>query len=507
MPARTFWRLAALLVACLGTTSVAPAGEIWNPANTFVLVASVTQWPAAAGLAPFDMEKRRDQDLVDQFKRSGVPGTHIIFLKDSAATHAAIITELGSLGSRAGKGSTLIFYFQGHGSRKLFCCYDTDAKNPDQTELHAEEIFAVLKNSWKGDRLFLLGDCCNSGSFASIVRTFQQERPDVKAVCFASATASNISTGHWTFAASLIKIFAGNPRIDRNRDGKITVSEAGQFIHDQMKYQENQLAGIVFTPSFERDYVIRPAVPGQKLRPHIPGPHQIGDVVDACDSDGKWYSSEIIGWKAGKSPYRVHFYGWDSKYDEWLGASRLRPLVKPKLNIGQQYEVQWEDSNWYLGTVTKSLENWFYFVHYESESGDDDEWITGDRARAPGRAAMKEKPQFSAAAPRPITIGDEVAAQWFREWYRAKITSNINGTFAVLYDDGSKGRLAPDDLIPLARPNELRIGDRVLACWEGKPRMFPGKIESLQNQAATIHWEDGSASTQVPLTGLARINR
>ena len=477
----------------------------WNPEKSYVLVASVVQWPAQAGLAPLNIEKRRDQDLVAQFKKRGVPGNHIIFLADSSATHAAIINALESLGSRAGEGSTIIFYFQGHGSRKLFCCYDTDPKNPEQTELNTDEVYAALSKAWKGDRLLLLGDCCSSGSFATIVRRYEKEKPTVRAACLASATASNISTGHWTFASSLIQVLNGDPRVDRNRDGKITLTEAAQFIHDRMKYEENQLAGFALASSFDKDFVIGPAIPGKKILRRVPGPHQIGDVMEARDSEGKWYVSQIINWRNARSPYRVHFYGWESKYDEWVDGNRLRPIVKPRLNIGQQYEVQWEDENWYLGTITRSVENWFYFVHYESEAGDDDEWVTADRARKPQPGTAKEKPQFIGAVPRPVTIGDSVAAQWFRDWYRAKITSNINGTYAVLYDDGSKGRLAPDDLIPLARPDELRVGNRVLACWEGKPKMFPGKIESLQNQTATIHWEDGSEPTRVPLNAIARI--
>ena len=501
-------RLKEILISFVGAIAAlaqAEAEEKWNPAQTYVLAASIIEWPAKAGLAPFDQEQRLDQALVDQFKRSGVPADHIIFLKDSAATHAAIISTLASLGERAGEGSTFIFYFQGHGSRKLFCCYDTDPKNPDQTELHSDEVFATLSKTWKGNRLLLLGDCCSAGSFASVVRHYEKEKPNVRAGCFASATASNVSTGRWTFASSLIQIFAGDPRVDRNGDGKITLIEAGQFIYKRMKYEENQLAGFTFDRLFRKDFVIRATAAGSKAVPRIPGPHQIGDILEAKDSEGKWYVSEIIHWRNGASPYRVHFYGWDSKWDEWVGSNRLRPIVRPKLNVAQQYEIQWEDKNWYLGTITKSVEDWFYFVHYESEGGADDEWVTADRARRPGAATAKEKPQFVAATSRPVSIGEMVAAQWFHDWYRARITANINGTYAVLYDDASKGRLAPDDLIAIASRSEIHVGDRVLACWENKPRMFPGKVESINDKTVTVRWEDGSAPSEVALTGVARI--
>lgn len=479
--------------------------SVWDPKETYVLVASIIEWPAKAGLSPFNTERRRDQDLVDQFRKSGVPATNIVFLKDSQATHAAICRALSLLAARAGPKSTLVFYFQGHGSRKRFCCYDTDTKKPDETELQAEEIFPILEKSWKGDRLFLIGDCCSSGSLATVVRQYEAQRPEVHAICLASATASNISTYHWTFTASLIRVLAGDPKVDRNGDGKITLEEAAQFLHDQMKFQENQLAGIRFTPASEKDLIIRLTAPEKNAPPHVPGPHQIGDVVDARDNDGKWYASEIIGWRPTIPRYRIHFYGWGSEWDEWLGLSRLRPLTKAKLTVGQLYEVQWEDQNWYLGTITKSVEAWFYFVHYESEAGDDDEWITAERARRPGAATTKEKPQFVAAVPRPVAIGDTVAAQWFRDWYRARILGNINGTWSVLYDDQTKGRLAPDDVLPIARPGEIRAGVRVLACWGDDGRMFPGKVESIKDQSVIVRWEDGTAPAPVPLNGVALI--
>src|ERR1700686_3951259 len=210
---RTLLRIVILIASASSSTYAATS---WVPGQTYVLIASITEWPAKAGLPPFTAEKRRDEDLMNQLKRSGVPAANIIFLKDSAATHAAMRNALGSLAARAGAGSTLIFYFQGPGARKLLCCYDTDQKNPDQTEFHAEENFPILDPTWKGNRLFLIGDCCSSGSLATVVRQYEKQRPTVRAACLASSTASNISTGHWTFTDALIKIFAGDPVIDRN---------------------------------------------------------------------------------------------------------------------------------------------------------------------------------------------------------------------------------------------------------------------------------------------------
>src|SRR5438477_11025908 len=75
VPSRLGRRVLAQIVisSLLAFSSGAQTGNIWNPARTFVLVASVTQWPAKAGLSSFTAERRRDGDLVNQLKIVGVP--------------------------------------------------------------------------------------------------------------------------------------------------------------------------------------------------------------------------------------------------------------------------------------------------------------------------------------------------------------------------------------------------------------------------------------------------
>jgi hypothetical protein len=487
----------------LGTSAAHGAGE-WQPAHTYVLVASITTWPAKAELGAFP-GTRRDEDFVAQFKAAGVPAGQVAFLKDSAATHAAMRKALQTLAARCGPEDTLVFCFQGHGSRKLLFCYDYDAARSDETVFHMDEIFPLLDKTWQGNRLFLIGDCCCSGSLRSVLRQFEQKRPEVRVAALASATASNSSTGNWTFTEGLIRALAGDAIIDRDHDGRLTMGELDRFLHDQMKYKEDQLASITFSANFENDYVLRAVAPGAVQR-DIRGPHQIGDLREARDREGKWYAAEIIDAKPDGSAYHVHYAGWDDQWDEWVDASRLRPIVKAKLQVGEHYEVKWQ-KKWYPATITRTIEDYFYFVHYENENGEDDEWITPERARVPRLKNGSPGPEFAALEAHPPAVGEAVAARWHTDWYRARVTGTVNDTFAVRYDDETTGKLAAGELISIADPATLRVGDRVLAVWGDQGQMFPGRVQGVGPQKATVRWEDGSAPSKVPLHGLARIQR
>lgn len=52
--------------------------------------------------------------------------------------------------------------------------------------------------------------------------------------------------------------------------------------------------------------------------------HNVGDRVDA-QSNGKWYSSTIVE-KRGIDEYKVHYDGWDAKFDEWVDPTRIKGI-------------------------------------------------------------------------------------------------------------------------------------------------------------------------------------
>ena len=55
----------------------------------------------------------------------------------------------------------------------------------------------------------------------------------------------------------------------------------------------------------------------------------VGDRVEALDEMGTWYEAAVVGARGADESreLRVHYKGWNSRRDEWIGASssRVRP--------------------------------------------------------------------------------------------------------------------------------------------------------------------------------------
>ena len=490
--------------------------DVWEPGKTYVFVASVMKWPAKAELTEIAGEQREKQ-LIDQLQKMGVPEENIIYLTGREATRDAMRSEWKALGERAGKGSTLMFYFQGHGllngKNAVLASYDINGEMPEKTGFRTEEIFPLLKE-WTGNRLILFGDCCYSGALTNVVKMFDQYRPNVRAAALPSAMASNSSTGEWTYTNALIKAFSGYWFTDRDQDGKITFSEMEEFTRGELKFGDDQLTRAVRTKSWKGDFTLStskpwPAVPESELA------YEIGHYLEARDSEGDWYGARIIGWRKEKPSWRVHFCGWDDQYNEWVDLDRLRPFERQKLLVGKQYEVQWDDEKWHRATLTRNVEDFFYFAHYEGNNGDADEWVTAVRTRPVSQMVTadtaEEKParfrQNTTPERSTFVVGQKVAARWNSEWYLAEISDISNGLYDVTYEDGDTGQLSAKEIFAITDRDSLNVGDRVLASYQDGANMFPAKITEIKGRKVTVAWEDGDTPENVSIRKVAKIQR
>lgn len=131
--------------------------------NTYAVVVGL-EYSRFAGSCPgagFDAERMRD--LLGKYS------ANVVYLRDSAATKANVVSSLKKAVEKSGESGLVIFYYSGHGgsepfpdtgieeddgSDEYYCLYDTYMRDND--------MWKIISQS-KG-RVFLINDCCHSQS-------------------------------------------------------------------------------------------------------------------------------------------------------------------------------------------------------------------------------------------------------------------------------------------------------------------------------------------------------
>ena len=107
----------------------------------------------------------------------------------------------------------------------------------------------------------------------------------------------------------------------------------------------------VCEPCFGR--LVPPA--SRQWRSHI----QVGDVIDAKDSEGRWFDSRIVAIDVGDR-VKVHYNGWSSRWDCWFDRNdeSIQPHLTHtddwrRLRVGDVLEIRGpgEKALWYKGFV------------------------------------------------------------------------------------------------------------------------------------------------------------
>ena len=333
-----------------GSNAIAQTRD-WQPQRTWVFVVGTLQWKHRDMFDSFPQKNRRDAQLVEFFRQQGVPAQQLVYLQDAQATTRQVKTAFAAFLAKAREGDLLFVYYCGHGYKSddarttFFATYDAGDDTPGWS---TDSIVRDVEKYFKGSRAFLTADCCYSGSLAQQARRLSQR---VSFACLTSSSASQLSTGNWTFTEMLVAGLSGKAFADLNSDGQITLSELAEDVKEDMAFAEEQLSSFTTTGSFAPDTVLARA--GRKSNPEVSKRVEVR-------SDGKWWKARVIDSRAGT--FRVHYYGFEDSDDEWVRLSQIREPAIVEYPAGSTVEVIWK-RKWYPAKVL-SVERGVHLIHY-----------------------------------------------------------------------------------------------------------------------------------------------
>lgn len=183
------------------------------------------------------------------------------------------------------------------------------------------------------------------------------------------------------------------------------------------------------------------------------GGYKVGDRVEIL-YDGKWYPGSVL--EVGNNQWKVHYDGYDSGWDTWMPADRLRAgtaaadpgkprepaaPVEPDMPVtgdpvvGEACEASWNNS-WYWVRILK-VDGGRYFIHWDGYGDEKDEWVTRDRLRRKGEAKDNlprkgREGNGGGLAPEQM-VGKEVEAYWRGRWYPATVVKTDGKLLRVRY--------------------------------------------------------------------------
>jgi Caspase domain len=384
-----------LVLGFLCAASVTQAAE-WQFDKTHGVIVGVLKWKDPS-LSPFSDKLRKDRELHALLSKRGAK--NIKLLIEGQGTKKGIEAAIREAAAAAPADGTFFFYYAGHGIQikdgAMIANADIDS-NREASGVSIKAIADLIAANFKGKLVILSGDFCYSGALEQAMRIIAAKGKQVAVV--ASATASNTSSGNWTFTQTLIDCLAGSPFCDRNSDGSIVLSDVNEEIAEAMKYRERQRNGY-FLSGIDGSFKIANASGGK--------PANTGGYVIA-PYEKRANPARIIARNGNK--VTAEFYFYSEKKSASLDAGQLKPFEFRSVPVGSKIRALWNGKS-YDAQVLKE-EGGLHYITYPGFEAKWNEWIMADR----------------------IVTADSVLIEWKGKWYPGRVLKKEGAKTYVSYE-------------------------------------------------------------------------
>ncbi len=371
MRAPSLLGLSLPIVLAISTPLAAQEAPTLTPKQARVFAVGVIEFEDAKTWGSYPQEGRRDVELIQWFKDQGTPAEQIVYLQDAQATLAKTKAALDAHLAKSQPGELLVFYYTGHGSRQesgATCLVPRDCKGSDVpgTAWAVTDVLDTIQETFKGDRVLLIADCCYSGALG---REAKKRPGKISWATLSSSLASAPSTGNWTFTESLLAGLRGDPRVDLDQDGNVLLSELARFTESEMAFADGQLSSFSTVGSFSAETILAKRA----------GELSAGRVGEKLEVrwKGQWYPARVLKEKGDR--VFISYQGFGSDWDEWVGVKRSRPYKPLVHDKGTLVEVEWKGKWWPAKVLEGRLG--LHRIHYDGFTDVWDEWVSPKRIR------------------------------------------------------------------------------------------------------------------------------
>jgi hypothetical protein len=169
-----------------------------------------------------------------------------------------------------------------------------------------------------------------------------------------------------------------------------------------------------------------------------PGPPFEGEIAAGtlafAQWKGRWWPAQILS-KSGEL-YRIHYDGWESKWDEYVPPTRLcQPPPPVNAAVGDAVSVEYRGA-WYAARVLEVHEDGRLRVTYDGWDASWDEDVVPARVKKPtsGAAGDSGLPGRALGA-REVVEGMSVFIAYDGAWYEGSVLEvNESGGYLIHYD-------------------------------------------------------------------------
>ena len=421
----------------------AVGGEDYSPASGksyALLVAGADYDPKE--LQPLKYTQHDILGLYEALVDSGCGKEHIVLMHDRQSKNylpesRKIRTQLDLLLSRLEPNDSLVVALAGHGiqftddEHNYFCPVDAQLQDKG-TLISLDEVYSQMQKC-RANRKLLLVDACRNDPQSALARSRTEvklksvTRPQVDSVPKGIVALFSCSAGqqsfeypelqHGIFFYHVLEGYRGAG--DANKDHQLTLDEligyakekTQSFAHlklqaKQMPHQRND---------FQGTWVLRTiSQVTEKRDDGEPKPLDVTLANRAVEAEwkGTWWPAVILGRDGDR--YKIHFVGWDSSWDEWMPAKRIRSGYAR--DTEPELAVEWKNQ-WWPAAILESKASGHYKVHYTGWDASWDEWVTKDRMyfNLPHRNERR------------------VQVSWGNNWWPASIISRNQNQYLIHY--------------------------------------------------------------------------